>query len=106
MVGASPSSRGRIVLECGRIRERLRSLTLNRIAPIAELVHVAVETILHSDLRLEGRPMRQLPRLGDEALEAQLGVVSSDLLAAAGPQDEVVLTETADALTDLRRSLP
>jgi hypothetical protein len=50
--------------------------------------------------------MRQLPRLGDEALEAQLGVVSSDLLAAAGPQDEVVLTETADALTDLRRSLP
>ena len=50
--------------------------------------------------------MRQLPRLGDEVLEAQLGVVSSDLLAVAGPHDEAVLTEAADALTDLRRSLP
>ena len=100
------SPRERIVLECGRVRDRLRSLTLNRIAPIAEAVHAVAEAILHSDLRLEGRPVRELPRLGDEVLEAQLGVVSTDLLSTAGPNDDEALTEAADSLTELRRALP
>ena len=50
--------------------------------------------------------MRELPRLGDEVLEAQLGVVVADLLAVAGPNDDAVMAEAADVLTDLRRSLP
>jgi len=99
-------SRERVVLECARVRERLRTLNSSRLATIADDTHAIAQRILLLDLRLEGRPVCQLPRLGDEVVEAQLAVVVADLLAVAGPNDEVVVTEAADALTDLRRSLP
>ena len=98
--------RERVVLECTRVRDRLRTLNASRLATIADHTHAIAQRILLLDLRLEGRPVRELPRLGDEGLEAQLGVVVADLLAVAGPNDDAVMAEAADVLTDLRRSLP
>jgi len=100
------TSRERVVLECTRVRDRLRTLNTARLAAISDHAHDIAQQILLLDLRLEGRPVCQLPRLGDEVVEAQLAVVVADLLAVAGPNDEVVVAEAADALTDLRRSLP
>ena len=100
------SSRERVVLECTRVRDRMRTLNTARLAAISDHAHAIAQKIMLLDLRLEGRPVCQLPRLGDEVVEAQLGVAVADLLAVAGPNDEVVVTEAADALTDLRRSLP
>lgn len=98
--------RERIVLECTRVCDRLRTLNSSRLATIADATHAIAQWILLLDLKLEGRPVRDLPRLGDEVLEAQLRVVVADLLAVAGPNEDAVLAEAADALTDLRKSLP
>lgn len=106
MLADPATARERLFVETTRVRDRLRTLNLTRLEAIGSLVHEVAQSIVDLDMRLEGRPMRTLPRLGDETVEAQLGVAVNDLLAAAGTSDEEVLTQAADSVTELRRSLP
>lgn len=106
MIDEPVDPRDRLSRELQRVRDRLGTLGLPRLAAVADEVYVAANAVTAAALRLEGRPITALPRLGDEVVSAQLSVAVHDLLAAARSADEIVLTECADIVTGLRRSLP
>ena len=106
MLDEPVAPRDRLVRELQRVQDRLATLNLPRLAVVADDVHACASTIARVTLRLEGRPQRDLPRLGDETVGAALMVSVHDLLAVARTSDHVELGECADALTGLRRSLP
>lgn len=106
MIDEPVDPRERLGCELQRVRDRLATLSIPRLAVVADQVYGAANEVSSAALRLEGRPISALPRLGDEVVSAQLAVAVNDLLAIARSADEQVLLQCADILTDLRRSLP
>lgn len=106
MIDEPVDPRERLGRELQRVRDRLGTLSIPRLAAVADQVYDAANVVTSAALRLEGRPISALPRLGDEVVSAQLAVAVNDLLAAARIADQQVLAECAEILTDLRRSLP
>lgn len=93
--------------ELDRIVDRLTSVALDRLPPIAEKCYATAQTIVDRTRPLEpGIPDVALPEVAPNSLGWQLAVVGRDYLNAArasgDPQAEIV----QDALVELRRALP
>lgn len=67
----------------------------------ADLVRHLAQALADAAARLEGEPLRDLPRLDDLGVADQLAVTSDDLLRAA-PPDELARAATAHLLAHRR----
>lgn len=123
----SPAARGETReaarRELGRCRDRLAALGPGRLVRPGP-THVGAEVVagdpgptpldrvrallqeLADDAAdLAGEPRRVVPALGPHAAGDQLAVLAGDLLAAAGPDDDVVAERLHERLVALRRAL-
>lgn len=117
----SPTSEGAAAEEyaaqLGRTVDRLRSLAIARLAaPFepeptrADAGRGLAQRLADASAALEGRPVRDLPRLADGAVGDQVAVCGRDVLEAAAcrlddPAVAATLAALADDLLDLRRRL-
>lgn len=113
--------RERVEVELARVVDRLRSMSLARLAaPLppydsrADAAHDLAQRLADAAAALAGQPCRPLPRLGDQVVGDQVAVTGHDLLAAgdaagAGTVDAALiaaaLTAAADDLRALRLAL-
>lgn len=118
--------RERVEVELARVVDRLRSMSLARLAaPLppydsrADAAHALAQRLADAAAAVAGQPSRPLPRLGDPVVGDQVAVTGHDLLAAtaaaaaaAGPAApgaadgvESALTAAADDLRALRLAL-
>ncbi len=102
-----------------RLADRLRSLSDVRLArPLppyasrAEAAHALAQRLADAAARLEGLPVRPVPRLHDLAVGDQVAVTGHDLVSAAraaalpgGPALRVTLAEATAACVELAAAL-
>ena len=100
--------------QLGRTVDRLRSLSLDRLAaPFApeptraDAGRALAQRLADAAAELEGGPRRELPRLADAAVGDMVAVCGRDVLDAAQgrPGSDIVLGQLAGDLLDLRRRL-
>lgn len=101
----------RLALEVRRVADRLRSLSLTRLAaPLppyasrADAGHALAQRLADAAAGLEGHPRRAVPRLGDESVGDQVAVTGADLVRIApdAPDRTAAATSVQAALDDLR----
>ena len=97
--------------ELGRVVDRLNSLPLGRVEPLAPRCHHVAQALVAATRELGGDvpPQAVLPEVGVQAIGAQLAVVGGDFLGAARLAPDAAggpLGAVLEALTDLRRELP
>lgn len=120
MLGVQPPQepRARLAWEVERVADRLRSLSLARLAaPLppdasrADAAHGLAQRLADAAADLEGRERIDVPRLGDHVVGDQVAVTGQDLVAAAGvigageERAAAVLVDAIDRLRDLRLRL-
>jgi hypothetical protein len=100
----------RLARESGRLVDRVSSWAppawsaATALGQRGAVVHRLVQQLADLAADAEGQPHRPVPRLdNDAALADQIRVVAADLSAACA--DPVTLTEAADRIAGVRRSL-
>ena len=98
--------------ELARVVDLLRSMPVTKLSrPIdggdaptrADLARDVAQWLADTTARIDGRPLRVVPNVGDPAVGDQVKVTGSDLLRAGAPDG--VLLEAAQRLRTLRLSM-
>jgi hypothetical protein len=102
-----------LVVEIGRVADRLRSMSAERLSrpfpPYASRAAAALavaQVLADAAASLEGLPSRPVPDLGPLAVGDQIAVTGTDVVTAARLSSDSGLVERCiEALVELRRTL-
>lgn len=99
------SPRSDIERELRRVVDRLNSVTLTRLEPLADPVHEAAVVLAEHTRRCDPSvPDAPVPRLAPHGLGALVAVLGEDYLAVTDEDPDSA--EILDVLVTLRRGLP